>query len=100
MRALKILVVAMGLVLVLGSVALVIAVATRVNHPPSVPGSASAASEIDLPAGARVSGSETSGDRLVVRVALPDGGDELLIFNLTTGARVAAIILRPKPSAP
>jgi hypothetical protein len=98
MRALKILVVAMGLVLVLGTVALVIAIATRVNHPPSVPGSA--ASEIDLPAGARVSGSETSGDRLVVRVALPDGGDELLIFNLTTGARVAAIILRPKPSAP
>lgn len=98
MRALKILVVVLGVMLVLGTVALVVAVVNRVNHPQAVP--SIAASEIDLPAGARVSGSETSGDRLVVRVALPDGAEELLIFNLTTGARVASVILQPKPSAP
>jgi len=98
MRALKILVVAMGLLLVAGTVALVIAVANRINHPPAPATATGATSTIALPPGARVGASEVSGDHLVVRVTLADGGEELLIFNLATGARIATIALRPTPA--
>jgi hypothetical protein len=99
MRALKILVAVMGVLLVVGAVGLVVAVANRINHPPAAAAIA-AASEIELPAGARVTTTEASGDRLIVRLALADGSEQLLVFNLATGARIATITLRPKSAAP
>jgi len=107
MRALKVLVIAMGVLLVAGVVALGLAVRYRLNHPRQVPaasaiGPAGAASAvtIDLPQGARVVGAEASGDRLVVRVEIAGGGEELVIVNLVTGAPVATVTLRPKSGAP
>lgn len=99
MGALKILVYGMGALLMAGTIVLVVAVANRVNHIPPVSAAASATA-IDLPAGARISAIDTSGDRLVVRVALAEGGEELLIFNLTTGAHIATITLLPKSATP
>jgi hypothetical protein len=93
MRALKILVVVMGLLLVAGTVAMVAAVANRLNHPPPPLAAAAPTSDIALPAGAKIAGTEISGDRLVVRVARADGGEDILIFNLTTGARIATFSL-------
>jgi flagellar basal body-associated protein FliL len=101
MRALKILVIVLGVLLVAGTAALVWAVANRINHPPapSAPAAASA-SEVELPPGARIVSTEASGDRLIVRLSLSDGSEELLIFNLGNGARVATIRLRAKSPAP
>ena len=56
------------------------------------------ASSIDLPEGAEMQGSEIAGDRLIVRVALPDHGVEFLLFDLRNGTRVGAIEIR-RPSA-
>jgi hypothetical protein len=99
MRALKILVVVMGVVLVAGTIVLVVAVANRINHPPAT-APATRVSDIELPPGARVSGTATSGDRLVVTITLADESEELLIFNLGTGAPIATINLRKQAPAP
>jgi hypothetical protein len=108
MRALKVLVIVMGVLLVAGIVALGFGVQYRMNHPrpPSAAGAPVAAGPaagapnaltLDLPPGARVVGAEASGDRLVVRVELAaGGGEELLIVNLATGAPIATVTLRPK----
>lgn len=112
MRALKVIVVVMGVLLVGGIVALGFAVDYRMKHPRAteapVPASASArapasglptVATLDLPAGARVAGAEASGDRLVVRVDLAGNGAELIVLNLATGAPVATVILRPQGAA-
>jgi hypothetical protein len=109
MRSLKVLVIVMGVVLVAGIIALGFGVRYRVNHPrpvasgsPAVAGPAIGptgamnAMTLDLPQGAKVVGAEANGDRLVVRVALAAGGEELIIVNLATGAPVATVTLRPK----
>ena len=117
MRSLKVLVIVMGVLLVAGIVALGFAVHYRMNHPrPASAGSpaklrASGAPDIgsagapraltlDLPQGARVVGAEASGDRLVVRVELAGGSQELIIVNLATGAPVATVTLRPQAISP
>jgi hypothetical protein len=106
MRALKVLVVVMGVLLVAGIIALGFAVQYRINHPrqaarvaagPAIgPAGAATAMTLDLPPGAKVVGAEASGDRLVVRVELATGGEELIIVNLVTGAPVATVTLRPR----
>jgi hypothetical protein len=108
MRALKLLVIVMGVLLVAGIVALGFGVQYRLNHPrpvavapgPAVP-SAALPNTIDLPAGSHVVGAEASGDRLVVRVELAGGaGEELIIVNLATGAPVSTVMLKPQTAAP
>ncbi|HLI21860.1 MAG TPA: hypothetical protein VKV32_12120 [Stellaceae bacterium] len=104
MRSLKVLVVVMGVLLVLGVIALGLAVADRIKHPRSAPVAAAVAaptaSTLDLPAGARVVGAEASGDRLVVRVDLAGGSEELIVVNLTSGAPISTVILRPRTGSP
>lgn len=110
MRALKVLVIVLGVLLVAGIVALGFAVQYRINHPrqpspiggPSAIGPAAApnAMTLDLPSGARVVGAEASGDRLVVRVELAGGSEELIIVNLATGAPIATVTLRAQTGSP
>jgi len=108
MRALKVLVIAMGVLLVAGVIALGFAVQYRLNHPrlapaanPGIgPAGAPSALTLDLPQGARVVGVEASGDRLVIRLELAGGSEELIIVNLVTGAPLATVTLRPKIGAP
>jgi hypothetical protein len=97
MRALKLLVAGMGVLLALGTAALVWAVVYRVNHRPPAPVAAGTAGTtvVDLPPGARVESSEVAGDRLVLRLAMPDGGGRLLIFDLRSAASIGTIELRP-----
>jgi hypothetical protein len=109
MRALKVLVIVMGVLLVAGIVALGFAVQYRINHPrqapaavaPAIgPAGAANAMTLDLPQGSRVVGAEASGDRLVVRVELAGGSAELIIVNLSTGVPVATVTLRPQTTSP
>ena len=112
MRALKVLVIVMGVLLVAGVIALGFAVRYRLNHPRPAPSAAPAAAAaigpagapsamtLDLPPGARVVGAEASGDRLVVRVELAGGSEELIIVNLLTGAPIATVTLRPRSNSP
>ena len=95
MRALKILVVIMGIMLVGGFAALVAVIAGRMSH---LGASRSYISAIDIPRGARVEAMTAAGpDRLVLDILLPDGGRQLLVVDLTTGARLGVIELRATP---
>lgn len=103
MRSLKVLVITMGVLLVLGVIALAIAVTHRIDHPrAAVPATplGPTTSTLALPAGGRVVGAEASGDRLVVRVELAAGGEELVVVNLATGMPISTVMLRPQPASP
>lgn len=96
MRALKILVVVMGVMLVGGFATLIAVVAGRVAQrqsaaPASPPFSAA---PIELPAGVRIETIGVGPDRLVLDLALPDGNRELVIIDLFSGRRLGAIPLR------
>lgn len=89
----------MGVMLIVGFTALVVLVAYRVSHrPPAARGTQLlAAPAIDMPRGARVEAMTTASDRLILDLALPDGGRRIVILDLATGARRGTIELRPTP---
>ena len=97
MRALKILVVVMGVMLVVGFAALVAGIAARVSRSGSSPVRVFAARPIDIPRGARIEAITAASDRLVLGLALPDGNRQLLVIDLTTGARLGTVELHPAP---
>jgi len=92
MRALKILVGVLGVLLVAGTVVLVSVVVARIERRPAAAADAGAAPvRSALPPGSRILATDLSGDRLLVRLALPDGGEALVLFNARNGAEVAVI---------
>ena len=101
MRSLKVLVVVMGVLLVGGTAALVAAIIDRASHRTAAPALRPMAARgfdravVDLPAGARVLGSEAADGRLVVRIGLAAGGEELLLIDPASGALLGTIELRP-----
>ena len=99
MRALKILVVVMGIMLVLGFAALVVVIAGRISrsgHPPAM-ARVFAERAIDIPRGARIEAMTATGERLVLALELADGNRQLVIIDLASGIRLGAIDLRPAP---
>ena len=99
MRGLKILVVVMGVMLIVGFAVLVGAVAGRMSRSGSSPATARAfnGSAIDIPRGVRIEAMTAGTDHLVLALALPEGGRQLLIIDLTTGARLGTIELHTSP---
>ncbi len=93
MRALKILVAVMGVLLVGGTVVLVAAIIARIEHrsAPAMALQTGAPMHTVLARAGRVVATELSGDRLLVRVAHADGSEELVLFDAKSGAEVAVI---------
>jgi len=96
MRALKGVVIGMGLLIVLGMGLLVYGLATRLG------GTAEGGGEPEfgtvraaLSAGARIGAVAVQDGRIVVPVQLPGGGAEILVFGLKDGRRLGAITLDP-----
>jgi hypothetical protein len=106
MRMLKPLVVVMGIMLVLGTAALIAAIILRASHRGAAPTDAAPAKAetapsrgvIALPAGARVVESRLAGGRILLRLALPENGEELIIVDAASGARLATLDLRTEPA--
>jgi len=98
-RALKIAVIVMGVLLVVGTVVLIGAIAARVSHKGSESAMPRAfvAQPIDLPAGSRIEAMTAGPDRLVLNLLLADGTRQLLILDLATGQRLGTIPLRAAP---
>ena len=96
MRSLKILVVAMGIMLVGGFALLVAIVAGKLLRGDNTPRSF-ANTTIDIPPGARLGAMTTGTGRLVLELVLPDGGHQFVFIDLTTGARLGTIELRTQP---
>ena len=98
LRALKILVVVMGIMLVVGFAALVAVIATRMSREPATaPSMPVAAAPLELPAGARIETIGVGVERLVIAVVLPDGTRELIVVNIASGHRLGTIPLRTAP---
>jgi len=96
MRALKILVVVMGVMLIGGFALLVAIVAGRLPRGASVPRSF-AATAIDIPRDARIEAMTAGADRLVLELVLPEGRRQLVVVDLGPGARLGTIELRAPP---
>ena len=99
MRALKILVVVMGVMLVVGFAALVVVIAGRVSRggPVATAAHGFAAAPIDVPRGARIEAMTAGPDRLIVALTLPEGGRQLVVIDLVKGVRLGTIELHPDP---
>ena len=105
MRALRILVVVMGVMLVGGFIALIVSIVYMTKHKQSgapvaektAAAAPYAAPPIELPAGARIEMIPAGSDRLVLHIMLPDGGRELLVLDLASGRRLGTIPLRVAP---
>ena len=85
MRALKALVIGMGVLIVAGLVTVVVTVANRTldgDRPPTE-------TALALPAGAEVLETALDGNRIALRLRLPDGAQAIHVFDLATGRRVA-----------
>jgi hypothetical protein len=90
--ALKVLVGVMGVMIVVGVGVLIWGIATRLDlsKTPAVEG------RVALPAGATVLDMTSSGDRLVLRVALPDRSERLIIVDLARGRPLGSLeLVRP-----
>jgi Family of unknown function (DUF6476) len=96
MGALKVLVVVMGIMLIGGFAALVAVIGGRVASHGSGPRSFAGA--IEIPHDARIEAMTAGADRLILDIATPDGERQLLVIDLTTGARLGTIELRSMAS--
>ena len=99
MRTLKILVVVMGVMLVAGFAALVVVIAGRVSRggPAATAAHGFDAPRIDIPRAARIEAMTAGPDRLILALALPEGGRQLVVIDLVKGVRLGTIELHPVP---
>ena len=96
MRALKALVVVMGIMLIGGFAVLVAVIIGRVSRGGTAPRSFPATA-IDIPRGARVEAMTAGTDRLILDLVLPDDRRQLVVIDLATGVRLGTVELRPAP---
>jgi hypothetical protein len=102
MRALKRLVIVLGVLLVAGLVALVAAVVYRLDHRAVATAAnplGGAVFRVALPPGAKIVGTDIANNRLVARIELAGGGERLLLFDLASGASVATIEIAPESAS-
>ena len=96
MRALKVLVVVMGVMLVGGLIVLVVAIAGRAGFRPPIEAARRGFGErvVALPKGAVLAGRDVVGERLVLTIALPEGGHRLLVFEPGSGTVLGTLELK------
>jgi hypothetical protein len=102
MRALKLLIIIMGIALIAGTALLVGVVVERARQPrpeATAPRRGFDRVALDLPAGAHLTGTELAGDRLLLRLSLTDGGEELILLDARTGQRLGTVALQPAPGS-
>jgi hypothetical protein len=92
MRGLKTLVIVMGVMLIVGVVGLVVAIATRLAH--RAPAPAFSAPPITLPHGSTIETMSIGSDRIVLQVDLVDGSVQLIVIDLATGRQLGTIPLQ------
>ena len=98
MRALKILVTVMGIVIVVGFGVVIAVIAGRLarREAASMP-HAFAPGAVNIPHGARIEAMTAASDRLILALALPGGGRDIIVIDLVTGTRLGTIKLHPEP---
>lgn len=97
MRGLTVFVVVMGVVIVIGFAAVIATIVGRLARGDGGSVHAFAAAPIAIPKGARVAAMTAAANRLVLRLELPGGGQQILILDLASGRRLGTIALEPAP---
>jgi hypothetical protein len=97
LRALKILVVVMGVLLVGGVAVLVATVAVRLSHRGAAPAAAFTAPPITLPHGAKVETMTATPERIVLQVDLADDSIELVVIDVANGRLLGVVPLKEAP---
>ena len=96
MRTLKALVIGMGILIVVGTAIIAVMIARRGGESGTTGSDASTTpAQIALPASARVVETALDGDRIALRIALVDGGQRVIVFDVAVGRRVGAVDLMP-----
>lgn len=90
MRLLKVLTIVMAVLIVLGTTALLVVIARRLGSPVA---GAPIAVLLGEPAGTRIAGIATAGDRLAVQLQ-GGGADRIVLLDARTGAVAGRIGLR------
>tara|TARA_Y100001934_G_C11888365_1_gene556474 strand:- start:179 stop:544 length:366 start_codon:yes stop_codon:yes gene_type:complete len=117
LRALKILVIVMGVVIVIGTAVVIITIIKRANTnwselsvqsmnqvpvgQANVSGQASTAGfgtqTVEIPRESEIADMVTQGDRLIIRLELTDGSQQVLILDMETGHRIGVFEIRSGP---
>lgn len=88
MRALKFVVIAMGVLIIGATIALVVLVVQRVSGP----GGAAASAVLDEPPGTRIASAATSGDWMVLQLQ-GGGADRVVVLDPRTGRVLSRVAL-------
>ncbi len=101
MRGLKALVIGMGILIVIGLAVVVVTIAKRTSDrsgggADTAPTGRVFATDVAIPAGARVVETTADGGRVLVRLALPGGKSRILVIDAATGRRLGTIDLVPE----
>ena len=96
MRALTVLVIVMGVLIVVTTGVVFAVIAGRLSHRAAEP-AAIASGAVAIPRGARVEAMTAAADRLILDLVLADGSRQLLVIDLEHGRKLATIALTPTP---
>lgn len=97
MRGITVLVIVLGILILVMTTVVIGVIAGRLARGPGKPMPALAGAAVEIPPGARIVAMTNGGDRLVVALTLPDGGQQLLVIDLATGTRLGTIELHQTP---
>ena len=98
MRALKILVTVLGIVIIVGFGVVAAVIAGRLaRREPAGIAHPFEAGALTIPHGARIEAMTASSNRLILDLALPGGGRDIIVIDLVTGTRLGTIELHPEP---
>jgi hypothetical protein len=98
MRALKVLVTVLGVVIIVGFGVVAAVIAGRLaRREPASNAHAFTAAAVNIPRGARIEAMTAASDRLILALALPGGGRDIIVIDLVTGTRLGTIELHPEP---
>ena len=96
MRTLKVVVIALGVLIVVAVVALVLKITdgaaplgSRASYPPST---------VEIPRGAEVIATELSGERLILHVRLENGDLRFIVVSLATGKEIGTVDVHEAPA--
>jgi hypothetical protein len=100
MQAVKALVIGMGILIIAGLGLMVYGLTNKVGAPASPAPAASAAAfgtiRASLPAGAAVESVQLQDGSVLVHLAMPDGGAQIMVFRLSDGRQTGTIELQPQ----
>ncbi len=108
LRLLKVVVIILGVAILAAAAVIIATIVERAGNlaadPQSVvaPATGEAAPaafgerHLSIPAGDRIAAMTATGDRLILRLDRPDGGEYLLVVDLKTGVRLGTIRLGPE----